>query len=159
MDSSELNRINISTDSLSNSSDNLSTKTMVNCKRYSRELVELDIFKLPPPPFSPRGISSPRGTSSPRPDCNSMDILPTKFTFPVGEPQGASRPRPRPWQDSLSPSPSSSDQSPTSEQDKLTLLDVHMERESHDKTQPLLKSETAIKMPTYEELEKEFGHR
>lgn len=152
MDSSDLNRINISTDSLSNSSDNLSTKTLVNCKRYSRELVDLDIYKIPPPPFSPRG------TSSPRPDCNSMDILPTKFTFPVGEPHGAARPRPRPWQDSLSPSPSSSDQSPTSEQDKLTLLDVHMEGESHDKTQPLLKSETAIKMPTYEELEKEFGH-
>ena len=149
MDSTELNRINMSTDSLNSASD-LSTQTVVNCK----ELADLDIFKIPPPPFSPRG------TSSPRPDSNSMDPLPTtKFNFPVGEPKGAARPRPRPWQDSLSPSPSSSDQSPTSEQDKLTLLDVHMEGESHDKTQPLLKSETVIKMPTFEELEKEFGHR
>ena len=154
MDSTELNRINISNDSISNSSDNLSTKTVVNCKRYSQELAELEIYKLPPPPFSPRG------TSSPRPDSNSTEPPPaTRFSFPVAEPQGAARPRPRPWQDSLSPSPSSSDQSPTSEQDKLTLLDVHMEGESHDKTQPLLKSDTVIKMPTFEELEKEFGNR
>lgn len=154
MDSTELNRINISNDSFSNSSDSLSTKTVVNCKRYSQELAELEIYKLPPPPFSPRG------TSSPRPDSNSTEPPPaTRFSFPVAEPQGAARPRPRPWQDSLSPSPSSSDQSPTSEQDKLTLLDVHMEGESHDKTQPLLKSDTVIKMPTFEELEKEFGNR
>ena len=85
-----------------------------------------------------------------------MELSPTKFNFPVGEPIGAARPRPRPWQDSLSPSPSSSDQSPTSEQDKLTLLDVHMEGESHDKTQPLLKAETVLKMPTFEELQEEF---
>lgn len=154
MDSSELNKINISNESFSNSSDDVSTKTVVNCKRYSQELQDLDIFKIPPPPFSPRG------TSSPRPDCNSTDPTPTaKFNFPMGEAKGAARPRPRPWQDSLSPSPSSSDQSPTSEQDKLTLLDVHMEGESHDTTQPLLTSDTVIKMPTFEELEKEFGHR
>lgn len=156
VDSSELRRINISTDSLTSSSDNLSTNTVVNCNRYSQGLTDLDIYKLPPPPFSPRGASSPRGTSSPRPDCNAMELSPTKFNFPVGEPIGAARPRPRPWQDSLSPSPSSSDQSPTSEQDKLTLLDVHMEGESHDKTQPLLKAETVLKMPTFEELQKEF---
>lgn len=148
MDSSELHRINISTESFSNSSEDFSTNTVVNCKRYSQELQDLDIYKLPPPPFSPRG------TSSPRPDCNSTDSTPTaKFSFPMGEAQGAARPRPRPWQDSLSPSPSSSDQSPTSEQDKLTLLDVHMEGESHDTTQPLLKSQTVHKMPTFEELE------
>ena len=156
VDSSELRRINISTDSLTSSSDNLSTNTVVNCNRYSQGLTDLDIYKLPPPPFSPRGASSPRGTSSPRPDCNAREPSPTKFNFPVGEPIGAARPRPRPWQDSLSPSPSSSDQSPTSEQDKLTLLDVHMEGQSHDKTQPLLKAETVLKMPTFEELQKEF---
>ena len=149
MDSTELNRINSSSDSFSNSSDNLSTKTVVNCKRYSQDL---EIFKLPPPPFSPRGTSSPRPDSTEPPPA-------TRFSFPVAEPQGAARPRPRPWQDSLSPSPSSSDQSPTSEQDKLTLLDVHMEGESHDKTQPLLKSDTVIRMPTFEELQKEFGNR
>ena len=154
MDSSDLNRINDSNESFFNSSDDVSTQTVVNCKRYSQELQDLDIFKIPPPPFSPRG------TSSPRPDCNSTDPPPTaKFNFPTAEAKGAARPRPRPWQDSLSPSPSSSDQSPTSEQDKLTLLDVHMEGESHDTTQPLLKTNTVIKMPTYEELEKEFGHR
>lgn len=152
MDSSELNRINISNESFSNSSDDVSSNTVVNCKRYSQELQ--DIFKIPPPPFSPRG------TSSPRPDCNSTDPTPTaKFNFPTGEAVGAARPRPRPWQDSLSPSPSSSDQSPTSEQDKLTLLDMHMEGESHDTTQPLLKSDTVVKVPTSEELIKEFGQK
>ena len=152
MDATDLNRVFASSESFSNWSDNPSTGTVVNCKRHSQELVE--IFKLPPPPCSPRG------TSSPRPDSNGTDPPPiAKFTFPVGEPQGAARPRPRPWQDSLSPSPSSSDQSPTTEQDKLTLLDVHMEGESHDKTQPLLKADTVVKMPTFEELEKEFGHR
>ena len=152
MDSSELDRINISNESFS--SDDFSGKTVVNCNRYSQELQDLDIFKIPPPPCSPRG------TSSPRPDCNSTDGAPTvKFNFPMGEVKGAARPRPRPWQDSLSPSPSSSDQSPTSEQDKLTLLDVHMEGESHDTTQPLLKSDTVRRVPTCEELEKEFGPR
>lgn len=152
MDSSELNRINISNDSISSFADDSSTNTVVNCKRYSQELQ--DIFKIPPPPFSPRGASSPRQ------DCNSTDSTPNaKFNFSTGEAMGAARPRPRPWQDSLSPSPSSSDQSPTSEQEKLTLLDMHMEGESHDKTQPLLKSETVIRVPTSEELCKEFGQR
>lgn len=152
MDSSELNRINISNDSISSFADDSSTNTVVNCKRYSQELQ--DIFKIPPPPFSPRGASSPRL------ECNPTDFTPNaKFCFPTGEAVGATRPRPRPWQDSLSPSPSSSDQSPTSEQDKLTLLDMHMEGESHDTTQPLLKSETVIRVPTSEELFKEFGQR
>ena len=148
VDSSELGRVIITS---SPSADEMLIDRTVNCNRYSQELAELDIFKIPPPPFSPR-------TNSPRPNSNSVeDLSGGKFNFPDGEPQGASRPRPRPWQDSLSPSPSSSDQSPTSEQDKLTLLDVNMEGQSHDTTQPLLTPQTVRIMPTFEELEKEFA--
>lgn len=151
MDSSELNRISSSSVGLTSFSDDLSTATVLEIKP---DMVDLDTYKLPPPPFSPRG------TSSPRPESNNTETSPVaKFNFPLGEPLGAARPRPRPWHDSLSPSPSSSDQSPTSEQDNLTLLDISMEGESHDKTQPLLKSDTVIQMPSFQELEKEFCNR
>lgn len=151
MDSSELNRISSSSVGFANSSDDLSTATVLEIKA---NMIDLDTYKIPPPP------SPPRGASSPRPDAINMEASPAaKFSFQEAEPQGAARPRPRPWQDSLSPSPSSSDQSPTSEQDALTLLDINMEGESRDQTQPLLKSDTVIQAPTFQELEREFCNR
>lgn len=151
MDYSELNRISCSSVGFANSSDDLSTATVLEIKP---DMVDLDICKIPPPP------SPTRGGSSPRPNSINVDTSPAaKFSFQEVESQGVARPRPRPWQDSLSPSPSSSDQSPTSEQDALTLLDINMEGETRDKTQPLLKSDAVIQVPTFQELEREFCNR
>lgn len=148
LDSNELSRISL--DALS---DNAFTEFNRNSSDASLDTIRdrlssrsadmiLEPSKLPPPPPSPR-LNSPM-----------RDVLSNHEPEPI-------RPRPRgrnlslsPSSESLSPIPLAS---PSSYRKKeLTLLDVEVEGQTKDTTQPLLQPQTVKKPLSIKELEKEF---
>ena len=107
-----------------------------------------DVWKLPPPPHSPR-------TNSPMSDgTNHHEPLPAPAaakpltTSPLAENKVSMRPRPRPRQGSLSPS---------SDKETLSLLDSPAKGQFDDPTRPLLRMNSARgHTPSMDEIEKEF---